>query len=98
MFDGRGSSDPDGDPLSFDWDFGDGSPHSHVANPAHVYASEGLYTATLSVDALDDTLALGVTVQASAYRSKSRNTPFDGWTLRGRPVATFLDGRRIQLP
>jgi dihydroorotase len=36
-----------------------------------------------------------VTIRAAAFRSRSRNTPFDGWTLRGHPVATFLAGRRI---
>ncbi len=39
-----------------------------------------------------------VTVRAARLRSKARNTPFDGWKLRGRPVATFLDGRRVELP
>ena len=39
-----------------------------------------------------------VTIQADRFRSKSRNTPFDNWTLRGRPVATILGGRRIELP
>jgi dihydroorotase len=38
------------------------------------------------------------TIHASAFRSKSRNTPFDGWKLKGRPVATIVDGRRIVLP
>jgi dihydroorotase len=38
-----------------------------------------------------------VTIRASAFRSRSRNTPFDGWKLRGRPVATFVDGRRIEV-
>jgi len=38
-----------------------------------------------------------VTIRAAAFRSRSRNTPFDGWKLRGRPVATFLDGRRIEV-
>ncbi|HKH48348.1 MAG TPA: dihydroorotase [Thermoanaerobaculia bacterium] len=38
-----------------------------------------------------------VTIAAAAFRSKSRNTPFDGWTLRGRPVATVVGGRRIEL-
>jgi dihydroorotase-like cyclic amidohydrolase len=28
-------------------------------------------------------------------RSKSRNTPFDGWTLRGGVAATFVGGRRV---
>ncbi len=36
-----------------------------------------------------------VTIRADAFRSRSRNTPFDGWTLHGHPVATFLAGRRI---
>jgi dihydroorotase len=38
------------------------------------------------------------TVEAAAFFSRSRNTPFDGWTLRGRPVATLLAGRRVALP
>ncbi|HEX9944843.1 MAG TPA: dihydroorotase [Thermoanaerobaculia bacterium] len=38
-----------------------------------------------------------VTIRAAAFRSRSRNTPFDGWKLRGRPVATFLEGRRIEV-
>lgn len=39
-----------------------------------------------------------VTIQVSAFRSKSRNSPFDGWKLRGRPVATILGGRRVVVP
>ena len=38
-----------------------------------------------------------VTIAASGFRSKSRNTPFDGWRLRGRPVATVVEGRRVEL-
>ncbi|HKI03165.1 MAG TPA: dihydroorotase [Thermoanaerobaculia bacterium] len=38
-----------------------------------------------------------VTIRAAAFRSRSRNTPFDGWKLHGRPVATFLEGRRIEV-
>jgi dihydroorotase len=38
-----------------------------------------------------------VTIAAAGFRSKSRNTPFDGWTLRGRPVATVVGGRRISI-
>jgi dihydroorotase len=32
-------------------------------------------------------------VDAAAFQSKSRNSPFDGWTLRGRAVATIVGGR-----
>ena len=34
-------------------------------------------------------------VQASEFKSKSRNTPFDGWTLRGSPMATIYKGKII---
>jgi dihydroorotase len=36
-----------------------------------------------------------VTIRASALRSKSKNTPFDGWTLRGAPAATIVGGRVV---
>ena len=32
-------------------------------------------------------------VDAAAFRSKSVNSPFDGWTLQGRTVATIVAGR-----
>jgi len=47
-FDGAASSDPDGDALSFSWDFGDGIKGGGRAI-AHRYAAAGSYTATLAV-------------------------------------------------
>jgi dihydroorotase len=38
------------------------------------------------------------TVFADRFRSRSRNTPFDGWKLRGAPVATIVGGSRVELP
>ena len=49
-FSSAGSSDPDGDSLTYDWDFGDGTAHSTQANPAHTYTSNGNFTARLTVD------------------------------------------------
>ena len=49
-FRGDQSSDPDGDALTYDWDFGDGTPHASTANPSHAYLLRGRYTATLTVD------------------------------------------------
>ncbi|UCD91836.1 MAG: PKD domain-containing protein [Methanobacteriota archaeon] len=37
-------------PLSFEWDFGDGSPPANVSNPTHVYGSQGIYEVTLVVE------------------------------------------------
>ena len=38
-----------------------------------------------------------VTIAAARMRSKSRNTPFDGWTLRGGVAATIVGGRVVYL-
>jgi uncharacterized delta-60 repeat protein len=52
-FDGSGSYDPDGDSLTYSWNFGDGSSGSGV-HPMHVYAdnlpNNAPYTVTLTVD------------------------------------------------
>jgi probable HAF family extracellular repeat protein len=48
-FDGTGSSDPDGDALTYVWDFGDDSPTATGATPTHVYERFGTYTVTLTV-------------------------------------------------
>jgi PKD repeat protein len=47
-FSGAASSDPDGNPLSFSWDFGDGSNGSGVT-PTHTYVTPNTYTVTLTV-------------------------------------------------
>ncbi len=49
QFSSAGSSDPDGNPITYSWSFGDGTANSTAANPQHTYAAEGLYTATLTV-------------------------------------------------
>jgi outer membrane protein OmpA-like peptidoglycan-associated protein len=50
--DASASSDPDGDPLSYTWDFGDGTPPSKttLARTTHSYARVGNYTARVTVD------------------------------------------------
>ena len=40
---------------------------------------------------------LAVTVSVKTMRSKSKNTPFDGWQLRGGVAATIVGGRTVYL-
>lgn len=49
QFDGSGSLDPEGQPLAYAWDFGDGSPVSPAVAPLHVYQAAGSYQALLTV-------------------------------------------------
>ncbi len=46
-FDGTGSSDPDGDPLGYDWYFGD-TYTATGATPGHTYGAVGIYDVCLS--------------------------------------------------
>jgi glucose/arabinose dehydrogenase len=51
QFNGSGSSDPDGDPLTYSWDLnGDGTyGDATTANPSFTYTAQGTYSATLRV-------------------------------------------------
>lgn len=65
-------------------------------NPARVLSIPGGRIA--AGDVADLTILapdLAVTVSAAAFRSKARNTPFDGWTLRGGVAATLVGGRPV---
>ncbi|MER6014752.1 PQQ-dependent sugar dehydrogenase [Streptomyces bluensis] len=46
-FSSAGTSDADGDALTYSWDFGDGGT-STAANPTHTYRKNGTYTATVT--------------------------------------------------
>jgi mono/diheme cytochrome c family protein len=49
QFDGSASSDPDNDPLTYAWNFGDGNDGTGMM-PTHTYAAAGNFTVTLIVN------------------------------------------------
>ncbi len=56
-FDASGSYDPDNDPLTYRWDFGDGATGAGIT-PTHTYTAGGAYTVTLVVnDGKTDSIA-----------------------------------------
>jgi dihydroorotase len=65
-------------------------------NPARILRLHG---GSLSEGAPADVTILApdlqVTVSVARMRSKSRNTPFDGWALRGGVAATIVGGRTV---
>lgn len=89
VFDGTGSSDPDGTISSYAWDFGDGASGSG-ATPSHVYASAGSYNVSLTVSddgGLSHTDTTSVTIGSVANQPPVADAagPYSG--TAGMPVS-----------
>lgn len=60
QFDGSGSTDADGNILSYIWDFGDGNMGSGVS-PTHAYVDPGNYTVILAVKDAEGAIDVAIT-------------------------------------
>jgi glucose/arabinose dehydrogenase len=87
QFSAPDSTDPDGDPITVVWDFGDGTPPSTLAAPSHTYELPGAYTATLTVSdgrtptPGTDTTTVPISVGTPPVVTIAQpvaNTPFEG--------------------
>ena len=67
-----------------------------TANPARVL---GLRTGSLEPGALADVTVIDPearwTIDPEKFKSRARNCPFAGWTVRGRAVMTLVGGRVV---
>jgi glucose/arabinose dehydrogenase len=88
-FSSAGTSDPEGDPLTYAWDFGDGAT-STQPSPVHTYAASGTYSARLAVsDGTSTTLATPITIRVGNPPAPTISSPAAGSTFRGGQVITF---------
>jgi glucose/arabinose dehydrogenase/PKD repeat protein len=90
-FDASESSDPDGDILTYEWDFGDGSPPDAGATVTHRYETAGTYTATL--EATDPAGATDV----DTIRIDAGNLPPDPTIDSPAPDVLFAVGEPFTL-
>jgi glucose/arabinose dehydrogenase len=92
-FDAAGSSDPDGDALVYDWDFGDGAqlPNGPIST-THTYTVAGVYTATVVAD--DGRGGLSAPASVRIFAGNTPPTP--AMTLPA-PGATFSVGQTVSL-
>ena len=67
-----------------------------AVNPARLLGVPGgELTAGAAADITVLAPELAVTVEAATFRSLARNTPFEGWSLRGGVAATMVGGRTV---
>ena len=71
-FDASQSSDADGDPLSFSWNFGDGTKPESGVLVTHIYAKGGSYPVVLTVN---DGMNLTNSVQSVSIKVKINEPP-----------------------
>ena len=82
------ASDPEGDPISYLWDFGDGNT-STEEDPLHTYATGGTFSAVLQVsDGSGTTVAPELTIEVGSPPTVTIEEPADGTTFRAGDVIT----------
>jgi glucose/arabinose dehydrogenase len=88
-FSSAGSSDPDGDPVSYHWDLGDGTT-STEANPTKTYPNIGVYTARLTVSAAGDEVpAQPIVVQVGVPPQLTVALPTEGQLYRAGDTISY---------
>ncbi len=85
-FDGSFSSDPENDPLTYSWSFGDGGTAAE-ATPAHVYTAAGVYQVCLTVSDGEFDSASACTL-AVVYDPSAGFVTGGGWI--NSPAGAFL--------
>ena len=85
-FDASGSSDPDGQTLSFEWDFGDGIMAPNGSVQTHTYQNAGRFTARVTVRD-------GAGGTAAPMRRLTGGTPLQSHHQQSQSSPKFSSGR-----
>jgi PKD repeat protein len=102
-FSSSGSSDPEGSPISYRWDFGDGTT-STLASPSHTFFEAGTYDVRLTVtDSAGASHSASVIVSVdAAAKLRSTNISLTATLKSGRVTVngkvTVIDHRGVPLP
>lgn len=88
-FSSNGSNDPQGNPLTYSWDFGDGTT-SVLASPQKIYSNKGKYTVTLTVNngSLSSTSA-PFDILVGTAPIINVNSPIDGSNYKAGDVINY---------
>ena len=88
-FSSSGSSDPEGQPLTYSWTFGDGAT-STAANPSHTYTTPGAYQTRLTVsDGVNSTLSAPINISVGSVPTATISSPTDGAQFQAGDVISY---------
>ncbi len=88
-FSSAGSVDPNGDPLTYTWNFGDGST-STAANPSHTYTTKGAFTVDLTIsDSANTAQATPIVIQVGQPPVVTIATPAANSTYKAGDTITY---------
>ena len=95
-FSSADSVDPEDEPLTYQWTFGDGAT-SDEANPTHVYSQVGAYVARVTIsDGTSSTTSAPVPITVGNKPEPAITSPADGSLFRGGD-AIVIDGNAVDV-
>ena len=88
-FSSAGSNDPEGQTITYSWDFGNGT-SSTASNPVHTYAAAGQYVVRLTVsDGVNSSISTPLTISVGSVPSARIDSPTTGATFRAGDVISY---------
>jgi glucose/arabinose dehydrogenase len=88
-FSSAGSLDPEGQPVTYLWTFGDGQ-NSTLPSPSHVYSQAGMYSVRLAVsDGSNTSLSDPLTIVVGNAPTVTIHNPTNGLTFRAGDLISF---------